>query len=52
MLVNFDLTPQQHCQRAHFAVCRSQYYKHDFALYHLFMIIVLIIAVVGFVKYF
>ena len=32
MLVNYDLTPQQHCQRAHLSLCRSQYYKHDFAI--------------------
>jgi len=32
MLVNFDLTPQQYCQRLHFTMCRSQFYKHDFAV--------------------
>ena len=32
MLVNFDLTPQQHCQRAYLSICRSQYYRHDFAI--------------------
>jgi hypothetical protein len=32
MLVNYDLTPQQHCQRAHLSLCHSQYYKHDFAI--------------------
>ena len=32
MLVNFDLSPQQHCQRLHLAICRSQFYKHDFAV--------------------
>jgi hypothetical protein len=32
MLVNFDLTPQQYCQRLYFTMCRSQFYKHDFAV--------------------
>lgn len=32
MLVNFDLTSQQYCQRLHFTMCRSQFYKHDFAV--------------------
>jgi len=32
MLVNFDLTPQQFCQKLHLTICRSQFYKHDFAV--------------------
>ena len=32
LLVNFDLTPQQHCRNAHLTTCQSQYYKHDFAV--------------------
>ena len=32
MLVNFDLSPKQYCQRLHLAICRSQFYKHDFAV--------------------
>jgi hypothetical protein len=52
MLVNFDLTPQQHCRRAHFTVCRSQYYKHDFAIISSVYDHSTNYAVVGFVKYF
>ena len=32
LLVNFDSTPQQLCKRAYLTMCRSQYYKHDFAV--------------------
>ena len=32
LLVNFDLTPQQHCRNAHLTACQAQYYKHDFAV--------------------
>ena len=32
MLINFDLTPQQLSKRAYLSICRSQYYKHDFAI--------------------
>ena len=32
MLINFDLTPQQHCQRAYLTMCQSLYYRHDFAI--------------------
>jgi hypothetical protein len=32
LLVNFDLTPQQHCRNAYLTICQSQYYKHDFAV--------------------
>src|ERR1700720_3083666 len=32
MLINFDFTPQQLCQRAQLSLCHSQYYKHDFAI--------------------
>jgi hypothetical protein len=32
MLVHFDLTPQQFCQRLRFTICQSQFYKHDFAV--------------------
>jgi hypothetical protein len=32
MLINFDLTPQQHCNRAYLSICLSQYHKHDFAI--------------------
>jgi hypothetical protein len=52
MLVNFDLTPQQHCQRAHFTVCWSQYYKHDFTIISSVYDHCTNYAVVGFAKYF
>jgi len=32
ILINFDLTPQQHCQRAYLTMCQSLYYRHDFAI--------------------
>jgi len=32
MLINFDLTPQQLSKRAYLSICRSHYYKHDFAI--------------------
>jgi len=32
MLVNFDLTPQQYCQKLHLTMCQSHFYKHDFAV--------------------
>ena len=32
LLINFDLTPLQNCRRAYLTICRSLYYKHDFAV--------------------
>ena len=32
MLVDFDLTPQQYCQKLHLTMCQSHFYKHDFAV--------------------
>ena len=51
MLVNFDLTPQQHCQRARLTICQSQYYKHDFAVISSVSDLCINYTVVGFVKY-
>jgi hypothetical protein len=51
MLVNFDLTPQQHCQRAHLTMCRSQYRKHDFSIISSASNLQTNYTVVSFVKY-
>jgi len=51
MLVNLDLTPQQHCQRAHWTMCQSQYRKHDFAIMSSVSDFQANYTVVGFVKY-
>ena len=32
LLINFDLTPMQNCRRAYLTICRSLYYKHNFAV--------------------
>ena len=51
MLVNLDLTPQQHCRRAHLTMCQSQYYKHDFAIMSSASDVQINYTVVSFVKY-
>jgi hypothetical protein len=51
MLVNFDLTPQQHCRRAHLTMCRSQYRKHDFTIMSSASNLQANYTVVSFVKY-
>ena len=52
LLVNFDLTPQQHCRNAHLTTCQSQYYKHDFAVILSGRNVSTNIVVANFVKYF
>jgi hypothetical protein len=51
LLVNFDLTPQQHCKRAHLTMCQSQYYKHNFAVLLSTPVFTTNIIVPEFVKY-
>jgi hypothetical protein len=51
MLVNFDLTPKQHCQRACLSICCSQYYRHDFAIISSVGGLSAIYVVADFVKY-
>jgi hypothetical protein len=51
MLVNFDLTPQQHCQKAYLSIYHSQYYKHDFAIILSVGGLSAIYVVADFVKY-
>ena len=51
LLINFDLTPQQHCMRAYLTMCQSQYYKHDFAVVSTALSFSTNIVIVGFVKY-
>ena len=51
MLVNFDLTPQQHCRRAYLSTYQSQFYKHDFAVISSAFDLQTNYAIVGFVKY-
>ena len=46
-----DLTPQQHCRRAHLTMCQSQYRKHDFAIMSSVSDFQVNYTVVGFVKY-
>ena len=52
MLINFDLTPQQHCQRAYLTMCQSLYYKHDFAIISTVNGLSANYVVAGFVKYY
>ena len=52
MLVNFDLTPQQHCRRVYLSTYQSQFYKHDFAVISSAFDLQTNYAIVGFVKYF
>src|SRR5882757_4339304 len=52
MLINFDLTPQQLCQRAYLTMCQSLYYKHDFAIISIVNGLSANYVVVGFVKYY
>jgi hypothetical protein len=51
MLVNFELTPQQHCRRAYLTMCRSQYHKHDFTIMSSASNLQTNYTVVSFVKY-
>jgi len=52
MLINFDLTPQQLCQRAYLTMCQSLYYKHDFAIISTVNGLSANYVVAGFVKYY
>jgi hypothetical protein len=51
MLINFDLAPWQYCQRVYLAMCRSQYYKHDFAVISSVLGISTNYVAVSYVKY-
>ena len=51
LLVNFDSTPQQLCKRAYLTMCRSQYYKHDFAVVSSAITFSTNIVAAAFVKY-
>ena len=51
MLVYFDLTPQQLCQRAHLTMCQSQYRIHDFIIMLSASNLQTNYTVVSFVKY-
>jgi len=51
LLVNFDLTPQQHCKKAYLTMCQSQCYKNDFAVVSSSCTFSTNIVVAEFVKY-